>query len=116
MASGPEAAIQAILTGLLNMQQLNMSLADRLAAESWLEEEELREERGQWGRTRKEARAEYLAFPETDQPSRGAETAGETSPSGSEGRPETTGSQRSRPRGCCMTPSWGLRAGSSSLA
>ena len=49
-----EAAIQTILTGLLNMQQLNMSLADRLAAGVWLEEEP-QEERDQWGRTRKEA-------------------------------------------------------------
>ena len=62
MASGPEAAIQAILTGLLNMQQLNMSLTDRLAGVIWPEEEEPLEERDQWGRTRKEARAEYLAF------------------------------------------------------
>ena len=50
-----EAAIQAILTGLLNMQQLNMSLADQLAAGVWLEEEVPQEERDQWGRTRKEA-------------------------------------------------------------
>ena len=54
MGDRPEAAIQAILTGLLNMQQLNMSLADRLAAGVWLEEEQ-QEERDQWGRTRKEA-------------------------------------------------------------
>ena len=39
MGDQPEATIQAILIGLLNMQQLNMSLADRLAAGSWLEEE-----------------------------------------------------------------------------
>ena len=45
MGDRTEAAIQAILIGLLNMQQLNMSLADRLAAGSWLEEEEPREER-----------------------------------------------------------------------
>ena len=62
MGDRPEAAIQAILTGLLNMQQLNMSLTDRLAAGIWPEEEEPQEERDQWGRTRKEARAEYLAF------------------------------------------------------
>ena len=62
MGDRPEAAIQAILTGLLNMQQLNMSLADPLAAGVWLEEERPQEERDQWGRTRKEARAEYLAF------------------------------------------------------
>ena len=63
MAGGPEAAIHAILTGLLNMQQLNMDLADRLDAAGWPEEEEDPQgERDQWGRTRKEARAEYLAF------------------------------------------------------
>ena len=50
MAGGPEAAIHAILTGLLNMQQLNMELADRLDAAGWLEEEEEpQEERDQWG-------------------------------------------------------------------
>ena len=63
MAGGPEAAIHAILTGLLNMQRLNMDLADRLDAAGWPEEEEEPQgERDQWGRTRKEARAEYLAF------------------------------------------------------
>ena len=61
MAGRPEDAIQAILTGLLNMQQLNLSLADRLAVEALLEGEP-QGERDQWGRTRKEARAEYLAF------------------------------------------------------
>ena len=61
MAGRPEDSIQAILTGLLNMQQLNMSLADRLAVEA-LWEGEPQEERDQLGRTRKEARAEYLAF------------------------------------------------------
>ena len=56
MAGGPEATIHAILTGLLNMQQLNMELADRLDAVGWPEEEEEpQEERDQWGRTRKEA-------------------------------------------------------------
>ena len=54
MAGRPEDAIQAILTCLLNMQQLNMSLVDRLAIEaSW--EGEPQEERDQLGRTRKEA-------------------------------------------------------------
>ena len=63
MAGGPEAAIHAILTGLLNIQQLHMEMADRLDAAGWPEEEEEpQEERDQWGRTRKEARAEYLAF------------------------------------------------------
>ena len=56
MAGGPEAAIHAILTGILNMQQLSMELADRLEAEGWSDEkEELQEERDQFGRTRKEA-------------------------------------------------------------
>ena len=55
MGDRPEATIQAILTGLLNMQKLNMSLADPLAAGVWLEEEARQEERDQWGRTRKEA-------------------------------------------------------------
>ena len=31
MVDRPEAAIQAILAGIQNMQQLNMQLADRLA-------------------------------------------------------------------------------------
>ena len=34
MADQPEAAIQAILIGILNMQQLNLSLADRLAVKA----------------------------------------------------------------------------------
>ena len=63
MAGGPEAAIHAILTGLLNMQWLYMEMTDQLEAEGWPEEEEEpQEERDQWGRTRKEAREEYLAF------------------------------------------------------
>ena len=37
MADRPEAAIQAILTSILNMQQLNLSLADLLAVEALLE-------------------------------------------------------------------------------
>ena len=40
MAGGLEAAIHAILTGLLNMQQLYMELTDRLEAEGWSDEEE----------------------------------------------------------------------------
>ena len=56
MAGGPEAAIHGILTSFLNMQQLNMELADRLDAAGWPEEEEeLQGERDKWGRTRKEA-------------------------------------------------------------
>ena len=66
MADRPEAAIQAILTSILNMQQLNLSLADLLAVEALLEGGP-QEERDQWGRTRKEARAEYLEFTR-DQP------------------------------------------------
>ena len=54
MAGRPEDAIQAILTGLLNMQQLQLSLADRLAVEELLEVEP-QEEWDQLGRTRKEA-------------------------------------------------------------
>ena len=61
MADRPEAAIQAILIGVLDMQQLNLSLAARLAVEALLEGEP-QEERDQWGRTRKEARQEYLKF------------------------------------------------------
>ena len=36
MADRPEAAIQAILIGLLDMQQLNLNLAERLAVEELL--------------------------------------------------------------------------------
>ena len=61
MADRPEAAIQAILISLLDMQQLNLSLAEQLAVEPLLEGE-LQEELDQWGRTRKEARQEYLKF------------------------------------------------------
>ena len=56
MAGGPEAAIHAILTGLLNMQRLYLEMADRLDTAGWPEEGEApQEERDQWGRTRKEA-------------------------------------------------------------
>ena len=61
MADRPEAAIQAIRIGILNMQQLNLSLAERLAVEALLEGEP-KEEWDQRGRTRKEARQEYLKF------------------------------------------------------
>ena len=61
MADWLEATIQAILTGILNMQQPNLSLADRLAVEALLEGGP-QEEGDQMGRTKKEARAEYLAF------------------------------------------------------
>ena len=91
MAGGPEAAIHAILTGLLNMQQLNMELADRLDAVGWPEEEEEpQEEQDQWGRTKKEAEPKTWHSPGTDRPSRGAGTAGEISPSSSVEWPETT--------------------------
>ena len=46
MADRPEAAIQAILIGVLDMQQLNLSLAERLAVEALLEGEP-QEERDQ---------------------------------------------------------------------
>ena len=61
MADRPEVAIQAILAGIRDMQQLNMQLADRLAmvgpggpgpAVEW---DNLR-------RTRSEARKDYLGF------------------------------------------------------
>ena len=48
MADWPEAAIQAILIGLLDMQQLNLNLAERLAVEALLEGEP-QEERDQRG-------------------------------------------------------------------
>ena len=48
MADRPEAAIQAILISLLDMQQLNLSLAEQLAVEALLEGEP-QEERDQWG-------------------------------------------------------------------
>ena len=103
MADRPEAAIQAILTGILNMQQLNLSLAGRLAVEVLLEGEP-QGERDQLGGTRKEARAEYLAFTRDQLTFERGRDAGETSLSGSEGQPEITASRRSKPRGCCMTP------------
>ena len=46
IANLPEAAIEAILIGILNMQQLNLSLADQLAVEALLEGEP-QEERDQ---------------------------------------------------------------------
>ena len=67
MTDQPEAAIQAILTGLLNMQQLNLSQAYQLAVGALLEGEP-QVERDQWGRTRKEAQVEYLAFTRDQRP------------------------------------------------
>ena len=61
MAERLEVAIQAILAILQDLQQLNLSLADRLAVEALLEGNP-QGELDQWGRTRKEAREEYLKF------------------------------------------------------
>ena len=61
MAERLEVAIQAILAILQDMQQLNLSLADRLAVEALLEGNP-HGELDQWGRTRKGAREEYLKF------------------------------------------------------
>ena len=61
MADRPEVAIQAILAGIRDMQQLNMQLADRLAMGGpggqgpAVERDNLR-------RTRSEARKDYLGF------------------------------------------------------
>ena len=81
MAERPEVAIQAILAGIRDMQQLNMQLADRLAMVG-LGEPGQAVERDNLGRTRSEARP---GSPETDLPLRGGGTAGTTSPSGSKG-------------------------------
>ena len=61
MAERLEVAIQAFLAILQDLQQLNLSLADRLAVEALLEGNP-QGELDQWGRTRKEARAKYLKF------------------------------------------------------
>ena len=71
MAGGPEDAIQAILTGLLNMQQLNLSLADQLAVEALLEGEP-QGERDQWGGPGKRPERNTWHLPETGRPSREA--------------------------------------------
>ena len=61
MAERPEVAIKAILAGIRDMQQLNMQLADRLAMVGpggpgpAVERDNL-------GRTRSEARKDYLGF------------------------------------------------------
>ena len=61
MAERPEVAIQAILAILQDLQQLNLSLADCLAVEGLLGGNPPGE-LDPWGRTRKEAREEYLRF------------------------------------------------------
>ena len=55
MAERPEVAIQAILAGIQNMQQLNMQLADRLAGRGPLGQGP-GVEQDHLGRTRSEAR------------------------------------------------------------
>ena len=105
MAGRPEDAIQAILAGFLNMQQLNLSLADRLAVEALLEGEP-QGERDQWGRTRKEARAEYLAFTFE----RGRDRWGDFAVR-FRGAARDYGVTEERPRGCCMMQLRGPLAG-----
>ena len=61
MVDRPEAAIQAILAGIQNMQQLNMQLADRLALVGPGGPGPV-VERDNLGRTRSEARKDYLGF------------------------------------------------------
>ena len=61
MVDRPEAAIQAILAGIQNMQQLNMQLADRLALVGPGGPGQA-VERDNLGRTRSEARKDYLGF------------------------------------------------------
>ena len=61
MVDRPEVAIQAILAGIRDMQQLNMQLADPLAGGGPLGQGPAVE----WdhlGRTRSEARKDYLCF------------------------------------------------------
>ena len=61
MADRPEVAIQAILAGIWDIQQLNMQLADRLVAGGpWGQGPAV--ERDHLGRTRSEARKDYLGF------------------------------------------------------
>ena len=58
MAERPEVAIQAILAGIRDMHQLNMQMADCLAIGG----QGPAVERDQLGRTRSEARKDYLCF------------------------------------------------------
>ena len=61
MAERPEVAIQAILAGIQNMQQLNIQLADRLAGGGPLGQGP-GVEQDHLGRTRSEAWKDYLCF------------------------------------------------------
>ena len=61
MAERPEVTIQAILAGIQNMQQLNMQMADRLAIGGPGGQGPV-VERDHLGRTRSEAREDYLCF------------------------------------------------------
>ena len=61
MAERPEVAIQAILAGIRDMQQLNLQLADRLVM-AGPGGPGPAVERDHLGRTRSEARKDYLGF------------------------------------------------------
>ena len=61
MADRPKVPIQAILAGIRDMQQLNMQLADRLAV-GGPGGQGPAVERDHLGRTRREARKDYLCF------------------------------------------------------
>ena len=110
MAEQPEDAINAIFRGLIDMQQLNISLADSMAVEVLLGGGP-QGKRDQWGRTSKEARAEYLKFPR-DRPTfeRRRDHWGDFA-SDSQEQPETTVSQKTKPREYCTTQSKGPPAG-----
>ena len=78
MADRPEVAIQAILAGIRDMQQLNMQLADCLLAGG------PGVERDHPGRTRSEARKDYLGFT-WDRPTFERGRDSQNVPSGSKG-------------------------------
>ena len=61
MAKRPEVAIQAILAGIQDMQQLNMQMAEQLAMGGPGGQGPVME-RDHLGRTRGEARKDYLGF------------------------------------------------------
>ena len=61
MAERPEVTIQAILAGIQNMQQLNMQMANRLAIAGPGGQGPV-VERDHLGRTRSDARKDYLCF------------------------------------------------------
>ena len=61
MAERPEVTIQAILAGIQNMQQLNMQMTDRLVIVGPGGQGPA-VERDHLGRTRSEARKDYLCF------------------------------------------------------